>query len=152
MKTAPQPQLEYFASASQTSLEAFELARLNHIARLRTEILQTLEQLVAAEVEARLAQRLTTHPALHNVLLLAPPGPSTPPHSNCLALPRARHLKLLARHRAPSTDPQLAPHRPELKAFASALSTHPNIVAVDCAPHLKVPNVDHARRVRRLAF
>jgi hypothetical protein len=78
MRTAPQPPIEYLASASHTSLEAFELARLNQIARLRTEILQILEELVSAEVEARLAHRLSAHPSLNNVLLLAPPGPTRP--------------------------------------------------------------------------
>lgn len=91
MRNAPQPPIEYLASASQTSLEAFELARLNQVARLRTEILQTLEELVAAEVEARLAQRLSTHPSLHDVLLLSPPAPPRHP-----SRPRTRSQFLFA--------------------------------------------------------
>jgi hypothetical protein len=79
MNKAPQPPLEYLASASRASLEGLELARLNHIACLRAEIQQALEELVAAEVDARLAHRLATHRDLHNVLLLCPSDPTTAP-------------------------------------------------------------------------
>src|SRR5580704_13887872 len=79
MNKAPQPPLEYLASASRASLEGLELARLNHIACLRAEIQQALEELVAAEVDARLAHRLATHRDLHNVLLLCPSDPIPAP-------------------------------------------------------------------------
>jgi hypothetical protein len=60
MTKSPVPPIEYFASASQTSLEAFELARLDQIAALRAEIHQALEAWGLAEVDARLSRRLHT--------------------------------------------------------------------------------------------
>lgn len=50
------PPLHYLLRCSRTSLEAFELARLNRIANLRKEFDEMLEQWVEAEVEARLSR------------------------------------------------------------------------------------------------
>jgi hypothetical protein len=110
MNKAPQPPLEYLASASHTSLEGLELARLNHIACLRAEIQQALEELVAAEVDARLAHRLSTHHSLHNVLLLCPsdPTPASAPASVPPPPPRT-FLHLGPTSRNPPPPPTLNP-------------------------------------------
>ena len=50
------PQLHYLLHCSSASLEAFELARLNHIANLRKEFGDLVEEWIEAEVEARLSR------------------------------------------------------------------------------------------------
>jgi hypothetical protein len=108
MTKSPQSPMEYLATASETSLEAFELSRLNRIACLRSEIQQVLEELVPAEVDARMAYRLSTSHALHNVLLLCPM-----PHSPTLPPPPARRLlsppRLTAAPTAPSAITAITP-------------------------------------------
>jgi hypothetical protein len=51
-----QPPLEYLVTSSQTSLEAFELTRLNRAANLRKELREILEEWLKTEVDARLAR------------------------------------------------------------------------------------------------
>jgi hypothetical protein len=58
MTKATQPPFEYLASASQTCLEGFELARLNQISAIRSEIQSAIEDWVSAEADARLARWL----------------------------------------------------------------------------------------------
>ena len=53
-----QPPLEYLMTCSQSSLEGFELARLDQVAHLRVEIRNLHEQWIEAEVAARLARFL----------------------------------------------------------------------------------------------
>ena len=53
-----QPPLEYLMTCSQSSLEGFELARLNEISHLRTELRNLHEEWIEAEVAARLARML----------------------------------------------------------------------------------------------
>jgi hypothetical protein len=48
--------IEYLVTSSQTSLEAFELARLNRCANLRKELREVLEEWLQMEVDARLAR------------------------------------------------------------------------------------------------
>lgn len=50
------PPVEFLISTSNTSLEAFELARLNKAANLRKEFRQVLEEWVESEVESRIAR------------------------------------------------------------------------------------------------
>jgi len=51
-----QPPLEYLVTSSQTSLEAFELTRLNCSANLRKELREILDEWLQSEVDARLAR------------------------------------------------------------------------------------------------
>lgn len=57
---ANQPLLEYLATCSEASLQSFELARLNDAANLRQELMQqivaTVDELVEADTQARLAR------------------------------------------------------------------------------------------------
>jgi hypothetical protein len=59
MKTT-QPLLNYLATCSEASLQSFELARLNDVANLRQQLLEqmmtTVDQMIEAEIQARLAQ------------------------------------------------------------------------------------------------
>lgn len=59
MKTN-QPLLDYLATCSETSLQAFELARLNETADLRQHLVQQIcgivDELVEADTQARLAR------------------------------------------------------------------------------------------------
>lgn len=59
MKTN-QPLLDYLATCSEVSLQSFELARLNDVANLRQQLLEqmlaTVDQIVEADIQARLAQ------------------------------------------------------------------------------------------------
>src|SRR5713226_8316138 len=50
------PPLEYLITTSNTSLESFELSRLNAVANLRKEIRQIVDDWVQAEIEARIAR------------------------------------------------------------------------------------------------
>lgn len=50
------PPLEYLVTSSNTSLESFELSRLNAVANLRKEIRQIVDDWVEAEIEARIAR------------------------------------------------------------------------------------------------
>lgn len=53
-----QPPLEYLMTCSQSSLEGFELARLDEIAHLRAELRDLHEEWIEAEIAARLARML----------------------------------------------------------------------------------------------
>jgi hypothetical protein len=53
---APQPPLEYLVTASQASLEAFELAQLNRSANLRKELRDILDEWLQTEVDARVSR------------------------------------------------------------------------------------------------
>lgn len=59
MKTS-HPLLDYLSTCSQTSLESFELARLNDVSNLRQQLTQqitaALDEIVEAEIQARLAR------------------------------------------------------------------------------------------------
>ncbi len=50
------PPLEYLATCSKVSLEAFELSRLNETANLRKEVRQILNGWIESEVDARIAR------------------------------------------------------------------------------------------------
>jgi hypothetical protein len=56
---------DYLFKCSQTSLEGFELARLNRIANLRKELRDLVEEWVGAEVEARLSRWLLEERRTH---------------------------------------------------------------------------------------
>lgn len=60
MKTT-KPMLEYLASCSKTSLESFELARLNDRANLRKRIIELMDELVEVDVQARVAEWIRVH-------------------------------------------------------------------------------------------
>src|ERR1039457_6574757 len=81
------PPLDYLRAASRTSLQSFELARLNHAANLRREIATLIDQWIQESSEATLARwMLDHHKSLHE-----PPSsasgafsPSLEPASNLL--------------------------------------------------------------------
>src|SRR5690348_15567746 len=50
------PQWDYLHEASDSSLQSFELSRLNHAANIRKEIAALLEQWIEETAEARLAR------------------------------------------------------------------------------------------------
>jgi hypothetical protein len=52
----PDPPLDYLHSASASSLESYELSRLNHAANLRREIAALLDQWIEETVHAQLAR------------------------------------------------------------------------------------------------
>ena len=69
------PPLDYMRAASRTSLQSFELARLNHAANLRREIAALMDQWIQETSEATLARYLLDHHAsLHNL----PQSPAEP--------------------------------------------------------------------------
>ncbi len=55
MKTT-KPMLDYLATCSQTSLEAFELARLNDLANIRKQMMEVVNDWVEADIQARIAE------------------------------------------------------------------------------------------------
>src|SRR6266849_2996792 len=54
----PRPVVTFLMGCSKSSLESFELARLNQIANLRKELRDLVDNWVNAEVEARLARMI----------------------------------------------------------------------------------------------
>jgi hypothetical protein len=62
------PPIDYLRAASTTSLQSFELARLNHAANLRREIAALIDQWIQEASEATLARYLLDHHAsLHGL-------------------------------------------------------------------------------------
>jgi hypothetical protein len=57
MKTT-KPMLEYLATCSKTSLQSFELARLNDRANLRKQMIEILDELIEMDIQARIAEWL----------------------------------------------------------------------------------------------
>ncbi|HEV3254745.1 MAG TPA: hypothetical protein VG033_10070 [Candidatus Acidoferrales bacterium] len=72
---------DYLLKCSLTSLEGFELARLNRIANLRKELRDLVEEWVAAEVEARVSRWLLEARRIRKQALL-PFGEPTLPFSD----------------------------------------------------------------------
>jgi hypothetical protein len=67
------PPLDYLHTASRSSLQSFELARLNHAANLRREISVLMDQWIEETSEAMLARwMLENHSRLHQ------PSPRAP--------------------------------------------------------------------------
>jgi|SRR5579864_3461138 len=55
------PPLDYLQAASRSSLQSFELARLNHAANLRQEIAALIDQWIQETSEAMLARWMLDH-------------------------------------------------------------------------------------------
>lgn len=55
MKTS-KPMLEYLASCSTTSLQSFQLARLNERANLRKELIDVVDELIEVDIQSRIAE------------------------------------------------------------------------------------------------
>lgn len=55
------PPIDYLRSASRTSLESFELSRLNHAANLRRDIAALIDQWIEETAEAMLARWMLDH-------------------------------------------------------------------------------------------
>ncbi|HKV27163.1 MAG TPA: hypothetical protein VJN90_02660 [Candidatus Acidoferrales bacterium] len=55
MKTT-KPMLDYLATCSQTSLESFQLARLNDLANLRKQMIEIIDDWVESDIQARIAE------------------------------------------------------------------------------------------------
>src|SRR5580704_8634495 len=66
------PPMDYLRTASRTSLQSFELARLNHAANLRREIAALIDQWIQETSEATLARWMLDH---HKSLHDPPPAP-----------------------------------------------------------------------------
>jgi hypothetical protein len=66
------PPLDYLHTASRSSLQSFELARLNHAANLKREISMLVDQWIKETSEAMLARwMLEHHSSLHQPSLSA---------------------------------------------------------------------------------
>ena len=103
MSENPLP-LEYLVTSSQSSVESFELSRLNRVSNLRKEIRQIVDEWIAAEAEARIARwildcrRAQTDDAapLHapatGALPSTPPSPAAEHQEIATLFPRKRFL------------------------------------------------------------
>jgi hypothetical protein len=67
------PPLDYLQAASRSSLQSFELARLNHAANLRNEIAALIDQWIQETSEAMLARWMLDH---HQSLQSSPINPT----------------------------------------------------------------------------
>ncbi|MGH9865356.1 MAG: hypothetical protein ACRD4H_08080 [Candidatus Acidiferrales bacterium] len=71
MKTT-KSMLDYLATCSQTSLESFELARLNDLANLRKQMTELVDEWVEADIQARIAEWILVR-RRHHAALRRPP-------------------------------------------------------------------------------
>lgn len=92
---------DYLHTASNASLESYELSRLNHAANLRREIAALIEQWIDETVEARLARSILEERALQRASLrrepLAPQHQlpfESPANGDVAVLPTPGPLKL----------------------------------------------------------
>jgi|SRR5690242_4090812 len=98
------PPWDFLHEASSTSLESFELSRLNHTANLRKEIAALLEQWIAEAAEALLARwvredrQLLSQPGEPPDVLAQTDLPFSPPESIAV---RPRHPERRLRSRRP---------------------------------------------------
>lgn len=67
------PPLDYLQAASRSSLQSFELARLNHAANLRNEIGALIDQWIQESCEAMLSRWMLDH---HQALQSSPVNPA----------------------------------------------------------------------------
>ena len=82
------PPLEYLRAASRTSLQSFELARLNHAANLKREIAALIDQWIQENSEATLARwMLDHHDSLHNLPSSVPDAVAASPEAEASPLP-----------------------------------------------------------------
>ena len=115
------PPLDYLQTASRTSLQSFELARLNHAANLRREIAVLMDRWIQETSEATLARWMIDHyDSLHNSPQSASetpsvfqqpaldllPAPVAPPPNLVCAPPRFSHP-----HRRPGEPAARKPHK-----------------------------------------
>lgn len=127
-----QPVLDYLATCSERSLQAFELARLNEAANLRQDLMQqisaAIEQIVEADSQARLARwvqnlrQVARRPAglrgrrgensetqqalaFHPTTKIASSQPPPPRHNRLLQLSKSPRRSRIAR---PATQLKLA--------------------------------------------
>jgi hypothetical protein len=99
----PDPPLDYLHSASVSSLESYELSRLNHAANLRREIAALLDQWIEETVHAQLARWVLEDRALQQHSDPLPPQRQlpfeVPVTADMAALHIARPLKPAAPQR-----------------------------------------------------
>lgn len=106
MPTRPSdPASDYLHTASNASLESYELSRLNHAANLRREIAALIDQWIDETVQARLARSILEERALRRSALRCEPLPpqrqlplEVPAPSEIATLHVAQPLKLPRRN------------------------------------------------------
>lgn len=138
MKTT-KPMLEYLATCSKISLESFELARLNDRANLRKRIIELMDDLVEADIQARIAEWMLVHRRRQTATRRrAPRNSSSVPQNLALPLfPRDRSVDKNARDL-----PVLGPN-PVLPALCEGIIETPGSLR---------PNTAHmAEKSRRIA-
>ncbi len=117
------PSLSYFLTSSDTSLESFELSRLNSVSNLRKEMNDVMEEWVEAEVQARFARMVRQCARLHYAPVasasteIASPGSQTALHNfqrTVVLLPAAGANRVAApeRHCEPLSDRTDSVHEP----------------------------------------
>jgi hypothetical protein len=111
--------LEYIASCSKTSLESFELARLNDRANLRKQMIEILDELIEVDVQARIAEWVLVQ-RRHGGRAQGQDGLRRPPQQALrgAALPNANGLR------------QLNPEADDDTDLAASMANHPVIAAL----------------------
>ena len=125
------PPLDYLKEASNSSLESFELARLNHAANLRREIGSLIDQWVTETSEAMLARWMIDHRRTHQAT--PPPSPDLLQAFATATLdefpvPPVNKVATVAPPALPSAPPRFADPRPtpsETPRFADPRPTPP---------------------------
>ena len=118
--------LEYIASCSKTSLESFELARLNDRANLRKQMIEILDELIEVDVQARIAEWVLVH-RRRGGRAREQAGLRRPPQQALRgALPNASGLRQLDPEEEDEADraPSMANH-PVISALRDALPDGP---------------------------
>lgn len=117
MKTT-KSMLDYLARCSQTSLESFELARLNDLANLRKQMIDVIDEWVETDIQARIAEWIL-HRRRQQAALRHPPQSVRRIRSKQIPLP-LRSASGNSSHRFPA----LASH-PVISALREAVCDDP---------------------------
>jgi hypothetical protein len=134
------PPWDFFHDASITSLQSFELSRLNHAANLRREIAALLDQWVSDNSEAMLARWIREHRSMARPMQADALGDrSAETVMNTIASPAGgssgRPNRVLPQHPEPQPIPDLRPDPTRELASQSPLPFEP----VPAAPRALVP-------------
>lgn len=134
-----QPPLDYLVTCSQSSLEGFELARLDQISRLRAEVGQIQEEWIEAEVAARLARlilqgRHLESPCVAPSPLLGPPLENRQALSAAQRPPKALRPSRFAASLLPRAYPERGDQPDSVSAEIASSRASPTCTALQEAP------------------
>src|SRR5579864_5568158 len=144
--------LEYLFMSSAASIESFQLSRLNAAANLRKELHEVFDELVEAEVQARLAQCVLARKGSEN--LAAAGSIAIGSGANHNAQIAAARATIRLTNRSPTRSPTRSPIRAATRRTAPADSAASSCIArfnstgPDDSKHSSIKSRIRSRTVR----